>query len=126
MKTQITRENKCTSAATASNLLDEFSTPQFSKTISNANGTHDEYQRTLGPYPYNAPLGLRWVPNGWKLEPIEPTPTNVSFEQLFLDKVKSIQEKKKKNGMNLDLRAKIENQNIFLYVQTHHQGILSF
>ena len=97
MKTQITRENKCTSAARASNLLDEFSTPQFRKTISNVNGTHDKYQRILGPYPYNAPLGFHWVPNGWKLEPIEPTPTNVSFEQLFLDKVKSIQEKKKKN-----------------------------
>ena len=53
------------------------------------------------------------------------TVANVSFEQLLLDRVKPIQEKKM-NQMNLDLRAKVENQNIFLYVQTHHQGILSF
>ena len=61
----------------------KFSTPQISKTISNANGTHEDYQRILGPYPCNAPLGFRWFPNGWKLKPIESTPTNVSFEQLF-------------------------------------------
>ena len=29
--------------------------------------------------------------------------TNVSFEQLFLNKIKPIQEKKKTNGMKLDL-----------------------
>ena len=77
--------------------MDEFSTPQFSKTISNANDTHDDYQRILDPYPYDAPLGFQWLPNGWKLEPIESTPANVSFEQLFLDKVKPIQEKQKEN-----------------------------
>ena len=125
MKTQITRENKCTSAARANNLLDEFSTPQFSKTIPNANGTHDDYQRILGPYPYNALLGFRWVPNSWKLEPIELTPTSVLFEQLFLNK-EPIHEKQKKNRMKLDLRAKVENPNILLYVQTHSQGILCF
>ena len=125
MKTQITRENKCTSAARANNLLDEFSTPQFSKTIPNANGNHDDYQRILGPYPYNALLGFRWVPNSWKLEPIELTPTSVLFEQLFLNK-EPIHEKQKKNRMKLDLRAKVENPNILLYVQTHSQGILCF
>ena len=79
-------------------MLDKFSTPQFSKTISNANGTHDDYQRILGPYPYNDPLGFCWFPNGWKIEQSESTPTNVSFEQLqlFLNKVKPIQEKQKK------------------------------
>ena len=112
-------------AARANNSFDEFCTPQFSKAISNSNATPDEYQRILGPYPYDTLPGFCWVPNGWKLEPIEATPANVSFEQLFLDRVKPIQEKKK-NRMNLDLRAKVENQNIFLYVQTHHQGILSF
>ena len=52
--------------------------------------------------------------------------TNVSFEQLFLNKVKHIQEKQKKNRMKLDLQAKIENPNILLYVQPHPQGILPF
>ena len=51
----------------------------------------------MGPYHYDAPPGFCWVPKGWKLEPIEATPTNVSFEQLLLDKVKPIQKKKKKN-----------------------------
>ena len=64
---------------------------KFSKTISDANGNHDNYQRILSSYPYNALLGFRWFPNGWKLEPKKSTPT-VSFEQMFLDKVKPIQE----------------------------------
>ena len=58
---------------------------------------HDDYQRILGPYPYNVPLGFRWFLNNWKFEQIESTPTNVSFEKLFLNKVKPIQEKQKKN-----------------------------
>ena len=106
--------------------MDKFSTPQFSKTISNANGTHDNYQRILGPYPYDTPLGFCWFPNGWKLKRIESTPTNVSFEQLFLNKVKPTQEKQKKNQIKLDLQAKIENSNILLYVQPHPQGISPF
>ena len=106
--------------------MDEFSTPQFSKTISNTNDTHDDYQIILGPYPYNVPLGFHWFLNSWKLKWIESTPTNVSFEQLFLNKVKPMQEKQKKNWMKLDLRAKIENPNILLYVQPHPQGILPF
>ena len=47
-------------------------------------------------------LGFHWFPNGWKLEPIESTPTNVSFEQLLLNKVKPIQEKQKE--MTYELR----------------------
>ena len=64
--------------------MDKFSTLQYSKTISNANDTNDDYQRILGTYPYYAPLGFHWFPIGWK--PVESTPTNVSCEQLFLDK----------------------------------------
>ena len=52
--------------------------------------------------------------------------TNVSFKQLFLNKVKHIQEKQKKNRMKLDLQAKIENPNILLYAQPHPLGILPF
>ena len=77
--------------------MDEFSTPQFSKMIFNANGTHDDYQRILAPHSYDAPLRIRWFPNGWKLWRIESTPTNVSFEHLLLNKVKPIQEKQKTN-----------------------------
>ena len=80
---------------------------------------HDDYQRILGPYPYNVPLGFRWFLNNWKFEQIESTPTNVSFEKLFLNKVKPIQEKQKKNRMKLDLLVKVENPNILLYVQPH-------
>ena len=106
--------------------MDKFSTPQFSKTISNTNGTHDDYQRILGPYSYDAPLGFGWFPNGWKLKQIESTPANVSFEQLFSNKVKPIQEKQKKNRMKLDLWAKTENPNLLPYVQPHPQGISPF
>ena len=104
----------------------EFSTPQFSRTISNANDTNNNYQRILGQCPYYALLGFCWFPNGWKLKRIESKLTNVSFEQLFLNKVKPIQEKQKKNRMKLDLKAKIENPNILPQVQPHPQGILSF
>ena len=94
--------------------------------ISNENGTYDYYQRILDPYPYDVPLGFCWFPNGWKLNRIESTPTNFSFEQLFLNKVKPTLEKQKKNQMKLDLQARIENPNILLFVQTHPQGILLF
>ena len=54
----------------------------------------------------DVPLGFCWFPNSWKLEQIESTPTNVLFEQLFLNKVGHIQEKQKKNQMyNLVPRA---------------------
>ena len=45
---------------------------------------------------YDTPLGFCWFPNSWKLKRIESTPTNVSFEQLFLSKAKPIWEKQKK------------------------------
>ena len=38
----------------------------------------------IGTYPYDAPPGFHWVPNDWRLEK-----TEASFEQLFLEKVKS-------------------------------------
>ena len=38
----------------------------------------------IGLYPYDAPPGFHWVPNGWRLEK-----TEASFEQLFLENVKS-------------------------------------
>ena len=38
----------------------------------------------IGLYPYDAPHGLHWVPNGRRLEKRE-----ASFEQLFLEKVES-------------------------------------
>ena len=53
--------------------------------------------------PYHVLLRFCWFPNGWKLERIESTLTNVSFEQLFLNKVEPIKEKQKKNRMKLDL-----------------------
>ena len=96
--------------------MDKFSTTKFSKTISNANDTHDDYQIILGPYPYDVILGFCWFLNDWELKGIESTPTNVLFEQLFLNKVKPIQEKHKRNRMKLDLQAKTENPNILPYV----------
>ena len=91
--------------------------------IPNANCAHGNYQIIQDPYPYDAPLGFCWVPNSSKPKPVESTPTNVFFEQLLLEKVKPIQEKQKKNRMKLDLRTKVENSNILLYVQAHSQGM---
>ena len=74
----------------------------------------DILMKRLGPYPYAAPPGFNWVPNGWKLEPNqESTPTssrNVekSFEDLFLDKIEGTTEKTKRKRQKLDLRCKEE------------------
>lgn len=76
-------------------MLDEFSTLQFNKMISNANDNHDNYSKIHDLYPYNTLLVFHSVPNGWKLKPIESIPTNVSFDQLFLDIVQPMQKKKK-------------------------------
>ena len=64
MNTQLTRENTCTSASCTNDLYDEFSTLQFSKMISNANGSHDNHRKILDLYPYDVPLEFLWVPNG--------------------------------------------------------------
>ena len=64
MNTQLTRENTCNSASCTNDLYDEFSTLQFSKMISNANGSHDNHRKILDPYPYDVPLEFLWVPNG--------------------------------------------------------------
>ena len=45
--------------------MDEFSTPQFSKTISNANDTHDDYQIRLHPYPSEQPKAQANKTNEW-------------------------------------------------------------
>ena len=67
--------------------MDEISTPQFSKMISNANGTHDDYQRILDPYTYDIPLEFHWFLNGWKLMGIASTPTNVPLGEVVLEQI---------------------------------------
>ena len=92
-------------------MLDEFSTLQFNKMISNANDNHDNYSKIHDLYPYNALFDFHSVPNGWKLKPIESIPTNVSFDQLSLDIVQPMQKKKKKqkkNQMKPELPAKVK------------------
>ena len=86
-------------------LLDEICTPQFSKMISNANGTHDNYQRKLGPYTYDIPFEFHWFLNGWKLMGIASIPTNVPLGAVVLEQIiqQTIQEKQKKNRMKLDI-----------------------
>jgi hypothetical protein len=37
----------------------------------------------IGPYPYDAPPGKKWVPNGWKL--IDDEPVQTSFEEVILN-----------------------------------------
>ena len=56
----------------------------------------------IGPHPYEAPAGFRWVPNGWKLEP-----TNTDFKTLLLNKIKPVTQKSNKKPTNLELRSKV-------------------
>ena len=59
----------------------------------------------IGQYPYEAPKGFQWVPNGWKL--VAATPK--TFEEIFLDKVKIPLGKNKNDNKRrrLDCRSKI-------------------
>ena len=57
----------------------------------------------IGPYPYDAPSRLHWVPNGWRLEKME-----ASFEQLFLEMVKSnLSKGNTEKQQKLDFRGKV-------------------
>ena len=57
----------------------------------------------IGPYPYDAPPGFHWVPNGWRLEKTEG-----SFKQLFLEKVKSNPSKgSTEKRQKMDFRGKV-------------------
>ena len=66
----------------------------------------------LGPYPCKAPAGFEWIPNGWKLAPIQVATTdnslpNTSFEELFLEKIQAVGEKKKDKRSKVDFRGKV-------------------
>ena len=56
---------------TASASLPTTSTPslQQENQVSFTENANDEYvlKRHLGEFPYQAPSGSKWVPNGWKL-----------------------------------------------------------
>ena len=53
---------------------------------------NDEYvlKRHLGEFPYQAPTGYKWVPNGWKLDEVNATekPRIKTFEEVFQGKIK--------------------------------------
>ena len=67
----------------------------------------DQLLALIGPYPYEAPDGFKLVPNGWKLEKQVKPSTPVSFEEMFLDKIKGPVNKQKGKRMKLDLRGKV-------------------
>ena len=62
----------------------------------------------LGPYPCDAPTGFNWVPNGWKLVATSTlSSNNTSFEEIFLEKIQSVRNKKVQKRSKLDFRAKV-------------------
>ena len=76
--------------------------------------------KVLGPYPFDCPPGFKWVPAGWKLEPIQNQPNenrmntsqpnsvqNTSFEELFLDKIKPLKKSPQKKRCNINLSAAV-------------------
>ena len=83
--------------------------------------SNQDLQTIIGPYPFEAASGFHWVLT-WHLFPlhqkaaVQPstpdvfssdTPSNKSFEQCFLDKVKPAQQKEKIKRNTLDLRAEV-------------------
>lgn len=108
-----------------------FSTPVSSAPVANStkkstlsssaeNSDSSFLTKYLGDYPYEAPSGFHWIPNGWKLEPIGNvstsrtksggSPKNKSFEELYLDKIKGPVNRPKVKRMKLDLRGKVITQ----------------
>ena len=76
--------------------------------------------KVLGPYPFDCPPGFKWVPAGWKLEPIQNQSNenrmntsqpnsvqNTSFEELFLDKIKPLKKSPQKKRRNINLSAAV-------------------
>ena len=74
----------------------------------------------LGPYPFDCPSGFKWVPAGWKLEPIQNQSNenrintsqannvqNTSFEELFLDKIKPLKKSPQKKRRKINLSAAV-------------------
>ena len=59
-------------------------TPTCAFTPMEVNREEQKLISLIAPYPYDAPTGFHWVPNGWRLEK-----TEASFKQLFLEKAKS-------------------------------------
>ena len=66
--------------------------------------TEQQLIDVIGPYPYHAPPGSIWVPNGWKLQQ-----ESTDFKTLFLNRIKPITSKEKKKRTQIDLRAKVYN-----------------
>ena len=87
-------------------------TPNIPKTKTNISIPLTEI---LGPYPYPAPTGMKWVPNGWRLERSVTT-----FQEVFLNKVKPVGEKAPKKRAKIDFKAKVRkhiNDSDFLEFQ---------
>ena len=74
----------------------------------------------LGPYPFDCPSGFKWVPAGWKLEPIQIQSNengmntsqannvqNTSFEELFLDKIKPLKKSPQKKCHKINLSSAV-------------------
>ena len=65
--------------------------------------------------PCDVPRRMRWVPSGWKPEPVN---TNIQeskpFENIFLDKLKGPTNTNKLRGKQLNLRATVVLQASFL------------
>ena len=70
----------------------------------------------LGPYLLDCPPGFKWVPAGWKLEPIQNQSNengmntsqannvqNTSFEELLLDKIKPLKKSPQRNCHKINL-----------------------
>ena len=53
-------------------------TPTCESTLMAVSREEKKLINLIGPYPYNAPPGFYWVPNGWRLEK-----TEASFEQFL-------------------------------------------
>lgn len=66
----------------------------------------------LDPYPCDAPTGFEWVANGWQLVPINVATStlssnNTSFEEIFLEKIQPVGNKKVEKRSKLDFRVNV-------------------
>ena len=89
----------------------------------------------LGSYPFDCPPGFKWVPAGWKHEPIQNQSNenevntsqpnsvqNTSFKELILDKVKPLKNSPRKKRRKIICSAPVISDPTFLQQLEDKEG----
>ena len=102
-------------------IKNQSSSNQSSNSHQNEDNNYlQDVMNVLGPYLFNCPPGIKWVPAGWKLELIQNQSNenemntsqannaqNSKFEELYLDKIRPLKKSPQKKHHKINLSATI-------------------